>query len=250
MPTGTKEDKFMKRWEEVRVPTKYCLDIPDPNKPTEATMEILKLWVSKLHQSPNGREYIYKNLLGAIVKVLGYSRPFSTEGATSEQVRAAFELVIIEYSAASVWVATYKVLGWYTQSQSDRVMYIHIENIVKNAMAKKETFKDKLSKKADEFESKADIKEHLDLIKKKLEEFYSIRKFTLYLVKSKPNSCIAIGKSGSNNMSLFVPSLVDPVYYTELFINAFKELGFTDKDITAEHIDYGDHESYNITLKW
>ena len=93
-----------------------------------------------------------------------------------------------------------------------------------NFNEKKETFKDRLSKKADDFAASTNIKEHVNSIKNKLEKFYLTRKFTLHLIKTKPGSCVAIGQGYENNMSLFVPSLVDLSHYTELFITAFNEL--------------------------
>lgn len=242
--------KFNKFFKDLNTTINLIDNIPNPNEPTEATLAIQKAYVQSLVQSNKGRDYIYKNLLASIIKVLDYSRPFWTEDILSEKVREAFEFIITAYPTDYVWLATYKVLSWSNLEKSDYVMYHFIVNIVRQALEKKETFKDKLRKKADNFERNTDIKEHMESIKKKLEEFYSTRKLILYLIKTKPGSGIAIGKSCSNNMSLFVPILVDPVQYTELFIKAFKELGFTDKDITTEYIDYKDHESYNITLRW
>ena len=230
---------------------KYCLDIPDPNEPTEATTGLLKNWVSQLYQSPNSRNYIYKNLLGAIIKLLDYSRAFHTDCMTYDQAEAAFKLIITEYPSASVWAATYKVLEWYTRNRPDKVMDFHIENVVRQALEKKESFRDKLCNKADEFERNAtDIKEHIESIKNKMEAHAQDREFTISLIETKPGHIIALGAARGPKYQTFIPKQVEPWIYMKLFTETLKELGFEDEDIEK---GAGEEEYcyyYNIKVRW
>ena len=106
------------------------------------------------------------------------------------------------------------------------------------------TFKEQLTAKAD----KISIKEDVEYIKKRMEEYYACREFTISLTKSHTN--MAIGSAHGNRTSLFVPNLVSPEYYLKLFVDAFKDLGFTDDDMTFTYSDNEYYESYDIILKW
>ena len=228
----------------------FILDIPNPNEPTEATLALNKAWVQSLVQSTKGRDYIYKNLLGVIIKVLDYSRPFCTEDIPSNKVKEAFEFIITTYPAASVWLATYKVLGWCNLEKSDYVMYRYIENTVRQALKEKQSFKDNLSEKADEFERNADIKEHVRIIKLKMDEHARERHFTITLVESKPGHTITLGAGRGPEYQTFIPKQVEPWVYMKLFTEALKELGFEDKDIEkgAGEEDYCYY--YRLKVRW
>ena len=106
------------------------------------------------------------------------------------------------------------------------------------------TFKEQLTAKAD----KTSIKEDVEYIKKRMEEFYSRREYTISLIKARGH--MAIGRANSNRTSLFVPDFVSSEYYLKLFVDAFKDLGFTEEDMTFIYTDNEDFESYDIILKW
>ena len=108
------------------------------------------------------------------------------------------------------------------------------------------TFKEQLTAKAD----KVSIKEDVEHIQKRMEEAYSKREYTISLIKAKPHSHMAIGRANSNRTSLFIPEFVSPEYHLKLFVDAFKDLGFTEEDMTFTYADNEDFESYDIILKW
>jgi hypothetical protein len=106
------------------------------------------------------------------------------------------------------------------------------------------TFKEQLSLKADKFK----IKEDVAYIKKRMEEFYAKREFTISLIRA--HGHLAIGGANSNRTSLFVPIGISPEEYLKLFVEAFKNLGFTSDDIIITYTDNEYFESYDIILKW
>lgn len=106
------------------------------------------------------------------------------------------------------------------------------------------TFKEQLSFKA----ARYDIQEDLDYIKKQMETFYATREFTISLIKA--HTHLAIGSVNSNRVSLFVPNGISPKNYRQLFVEAFKDLGFTYADITLNTDSNEWFDSYDITLKW
>lgn len=106
------------------------------------------------------------------------------------------------------------------------------------------TFKEQLSLKA----AKISIKDDIEYIKKKMEDFYARREFTVNLIRPKVNH-IAIGGASSNFTQLFIPREVSPQVYRQVFVEAFKELGFTDDDIILEKKSNEWLDSYNIILK-
>jgi hypothetical protein len=81
-----------------------------------------------------------------------------------------------------------------------------------------------------------------------MEEFYAKREFTISLIRA--HGHLAIGSANSNHTSLFVPSGISPEEYLKLFVEAFKNLGFTSDDITITYADNEYFESYDIILKW
>ena len=106
------------------------------------------------------------------------------------------------------------------------------------------TFKEQLSLKADKFNIKKDV----EYIKKRMEEFYAKREFTISLIRA--HGHLAIGCANSNHTSLFVPSGISPEEHLELFVEAFKNLGFTYDDITLKKSSNEWYDSYDIVLKW
>ena len=230
-------------------------DIPNPNEPTEATLAIHKAWVQSLAQSNKGRDYIYKNLLASIIKILDYSRPFWTEDISSEKVREAFEFIITTYPADSVWLATYRVLGWCNLEKSDYVMYRYIENTVRQTLEKKKntttSFKETLKQKADDFEKQTNVSAHIEVIKKKMEKIATQRKFYIYLIESTGTSTLAFSDHESTE-TIFIPKGIVSWKYVQVFKEALKELGFDSNDgISSTSIQsYDNYDRWTITLEW
>lgn len=110
------------------------------------------------------------------------------------------------------------------------------------------TFKDELTKKADHFETDVDILENVEFIKNQLEVFCSKRRYTISLVK--PHGIMALGSCNTNHSDIFIPKQVEPNYYRQLFVDAFKALGFTDEDIELQECSCSSYDAYNITLRW
>lgn len=106
------------------------------------------------------------------------------------------------------------------------------------------TFKEQLAAKADKF----NVKEDVEYIKKRMEEFYSKREYTISLIKT--HSHMAIGSANSNRTSLFVPAGISPEAYLNLFVEAFKDLGFTSSDMIFTYADNEYFEHYDLILKW
>ena len=224
------------------------VNFKSPYETNEVSEELNKSWVTWLAQSNKSRDYIYKNLLGAIVKALDYSAPFWTEDITSDQVKYNFKSAIAGYPAASVWCATYKVLGWY--AGTDTVLSRYRENTVRQALEKKKSFKDTLSEKANEFERNADIKEHVRIIKLKMDEHANERHFTIHLVEIKPGHTIALGTACGPIYQTFIPKEVEPWVYMKLFTEALIELGFREEDIEKGAGDTDYCYYYNLKVRW
>lgn len=110
------------------------------------------------------------------------------------------------------------------------------------------SFKEELTKKADRFEASVDILENVEFIKSQLEVFCTKRKYTISLVK--PRSTMAFGSCNTNHYDVFIPKQVEPHYYRQLFIEAFKKLGFTGEDIELDEYRSSDYDAYNIILRW
>lgn len=108
------------------------------------------------------------------------------------------------------------------------------------------TFKEKLAAKANKYETNDRIKEHIEEIKNKLELFYTKRKFTVTLVDA--HTTVAIGSD--TRYAVFIPGYIKPFEYQQLFIDAFNELGFTDKDMEFVFVSGKAFDEYNIILKW
>lgn len=107
------------------------------------------------------------------------------------------------------------------------------------------TFKEQLSFKADKFNIKKDV----EYIKTRMEEFYAKREFTISLIRAHGHLAIG-GCVNSNRTSLFVPIGISPEEYLKLFVEAFKDLGFTYDDITLKKSSNEWYDSYDIILKW
>ena len=106
------------------------------------------------------------------------------------------------------------------------------------------TFKEQLTAKAE----KLDIEKDVEYIKRRMEEFYSKREYTISLIRAR--SHMAIGSANRNHTSLFVSVGISPEAYLNLFVEAFIDLGFTVEDMTFTYANNEYYESYDIILKW
>lgn len=110
------------------------------------------------------------------------------------------------------------------------------------------SFKEELTKKANRSEANVDILEKVEFVKSQLEDFCNKRKYTISLVK--PRNTIAFGNCSTNRFDICIPKQVEPHYYRQLFVDAFKEFGFTDEDIELDEYSCSSYDTYNITLRW
>ena len=106
------------------------------------------------------------------------------------------------------------------------------------------TFKEQLTTKAEQLNVEKDV----NYIKGRMEEFYSKREYTISLIKA--HTRMAIGSANSNRTSLFVPVGISPTEYRKLFVDAFRDLGFTYDDIIMTFTSNEYYDSYDLILKW
>ena len=110
------------------------------------------------------------------------------------------------------------------------------------------TFKERMTEKANKYDTNDKIKEHIGNIKNKIETFYHKRSLTVTLIDA--HTTVAIGGGNSNRYDLFVPGWIKPLEYQQLFVDAFNEIGFTDKDMEFVFVPGKSFDEYNIILKW
>lgn len=110
------------------------------------------------------------------------------------------------------------------------------------------TFKEKLIEKAKQI----NIQKEMEAVKQGMEECFSYREFHIRLYKTRGNLIIGsnYGIGDRNYASFFVPKNISPAEYINLFIKAFKELGFSSNDITLDEKPGKDYELYTIIVRW
>lgn len=116
-----------------------------------------------------------------------------------------------------------------------------------NSKKENMTFKEKITEKANKYETKDLIKEHIENIKNKIELCYTKRKFVVKLINA--HTSMAIG-GNADCYAVFIPGYIKPFEYQQLFIDAFNEFGFTDKDMEFVSVSGKTFDEYNIILKW
>ena len=112
----------------------------------------------------------------------------------------------------------------------------------------KATFKEELTLEAEQFASNIDISEDIECIKKKMKEYVGCRQYTVDLIKA--NDTMTIGGGCSNITQVFIPPLVSPLHYRQLFVEEFKKLGFTDDDMQLYVKETTYSDCYYIELEW
>ncbi len=110
------------------------------------------------------------------------------------------------------------------------------------------TFKDLIINKAAEEES--NIQKYVDDIKTNIERFATKHHYTIRLIKPASGRTLTMGGGNTNSIDLFIPSTQTPEDYRQLFVNAFKQLGFTDEDIKFNESETEYYNSYDIILYW
>lgn len=110
------------------------------------------------------------------------------------------------------------------------------------------TFKEQLTAQADNFERSIEIDEEIRYIKGRMRKCWADRAFTINLIV--PSSPMAIGSASSNFYSLFVPKLVSPMHYRQLFVEELKKLGFDENEIQLYDIETSRSHTYSIKVVW
>lgn len=111
------------------------------------------------------------------------------------------------------------------------------------------TFREELTLEADNNAANIDISEDIESIKKKIKECVDYRSFTISLVKA--HKTMAIGTYHPNMIDLFIPELVAPLHYRQLFVNELTKLGFIEEECMELYIQETNLcDYYNIKLTW
>ena len=110
------------------------------------------------------------------------------------------------------------------------------------------TFKEQLTAQADNFEYTIEIDKEIEHIKGRMRACWADRAFTINLIV--PSGPMAIGGASLNFCSLFVPKLVSPMHYRQLFVEELKKLGFDEKEIELYDIETSHAHTYSIKVVW
>jgi hypothetical protein len=81
-----------------------------------------------------------------------------------------------------------------------------------------------------------------------MRKYWADRAFTINLIV--PFGPIAIGGSSSNFYNDFVPKLVSPMHYRQLFVEELKRLGFDENEIELYDIETAHSHTYSIKVVW
>ena len=233
-------------------------DYSTKSEPTkmDLEMELLKNWVEDLRKIKS-RDYIFRKLISAITYILSNGNPIQVNDKSTDIVKVDFLnfLLVNDSPAQDVSSAMETVLGWYTYENPDVVMETYVKTTVHEILTqtkvnKPKTFKEQLIEKAEHSLTLDDIQNHIETIKKIMNDCYNSRTFTLDLVYTKPDSCIILEADHGSRYSIFVPQGCSPQHYAELFVKAFNTLGFVACDMTFDSKSFESHNTYSITLKW
>lgn len=111
-------------------------------------------------------------------------------------------------------------------------------------------FREELTLEADNNAANTSINKEIEHIKHKMKACVDCRNFTISLIKAHRTMAIGIGTSHSNVTSLFIPGLVEPLQYRQLFVDELTKLGFNEEcmELYIQETDLCDY--YNIKLTW
>jgi hypothetical protein len=110
------------------------------------------------------------------------------------------------------------------------------------------TYREELTLEADKNVVNIDISKDIKHIKNKMKEYVECRSFTVHLIKAR--SAVAVSEYCPNIVNLFIPNLVSPLHYRQLFIDEFTKLGFTEECIELSISEYDTFDYYDIKLTW
>jgi hypothetical protein len=109
-----------------------------------------------------------------------------------------------------------------------------------------------MTEKANKYETDYQInqlKEHVENIKNYIERFYHKRSFNICLI-SPNDTFFVIGSNPEKKYEVLIPKGTDPQVYRQNLVDAIKELGFGDDDISYSEQYNPTCNFYNITLRW
>ena len=110
------------------------------------------------------------------------------------------------------------------------------------------TFKEELTIEADNNLSNIDISEEIKIIKRRMKEYVDYRKYTINLIKN--HGTMVIGGQTTNIKDIFIPKLISPLDYRQLFINELVKLGFAEEDMILSVNNYDNYDCYSIKVVW
>lgn len=113
------------------------------------------------------------------------------------------------------------------------------------------TFKQELLDAIEEHKQRElQVDDKMKFIKEQIKEQFLARSFTVCLVHNHSGSMMAIGSAGGNCSEFFVPKCMEPELYRDLYVDEFKKLGFTDRDIELSSSHNSDYDTYYIRVCW
>ena len=109
-------------------------------------------------------------------------------------------------------------------------------------------FREELTLEADNNATNTGVNKEIEHIKQKMKECVDCRNFTVSLIKAHVD--MGIKSPRPNVINLFIPELVSPLHYRQLFINELTKLGFTEEcmELYIQETNLCDY--YNIKLTW
>lgn len=110
------------------------------------------------------------------------------------------------------------------------------------------TFREELTLEADKNVVNIDISKEIEHIKNKMKECVECRSFTVHLIEAR--SAVVVGSHYPNVANFFIPNLVSPLHYRQLFVDEFTKLGFTEECMELSISEYDTFDYYDIKLTW
>ena len=111
------------------------------------------------------------------------------------------------------------------------------------------TFKEELTKKADEYTLITLVSKNVEDIKTQMEQEYHLRRFVLRLID--PILPCSPGRPEEGRLSLVIPKGTSLSAYLHRYIAEFKKLGFElGKNMTTKQNFTSNGLEYKITLTW
>ena len=113
------------------------------------------------------------------------------------------------------------------------------------------TFKQELLNAIEEHKQRElHIDDKMKFIKERIKENFLVKSFMVCLVHNRSGRQMAIGSCSGNYSEFFVPKCMEPERYRDLYVDEFKKLGFTDRDIELSADYNDDYDTYYIRVTW